>query len=124
MAQKNMRRSVAMSQEMHDQLLQIVRQRGGTTTEADLVREALHQFLDQQTDIVSSRLHFHQTFRQRLDRLETAFAFHMNVVIYLLTALVPGEADAIEEAIIAARRDGDTLLEQIQAVRDLGDHDG
>ena len=123
MAQKNLRRSISMSEETHDQLMQIVRQRGDNTTEADLVREALYQFLDNQSDIVSSRLHFQQTFRERLDRLETAVAFHLNVVIYLLAVLVPGETDAIEEAIIAARRDGNTLLEQIRVVRDLGDTD-
>ncbi|MEO8391412.1 MAG: hypothetical protein ABI700_00330 [Chloroflexota bacterium] len=108
---------------MHDQLTQLVRQRGRKTTEADLVREALSQFLDQQADIVSSRLHFQQSFRERLDRLEAALSFHLNIVIYLLTALVPGEAEAIEDAIIAARRDGDLLLEQIKAVRDLSDLD-
>jgi len=123
MASKNIRRSVAMSQEMHDQLQQLVRQRGGTTTEADLVREALHQFIDTQSDIVSSRLHFQQSFRERLEQLEKAITFHLNVVIYLMTTLTPGEADAIQEAIIAARRDGDILLEQIRAVRDIGDLD-
>src|SRR5215467_10356125 len=109
MASKNIRRSVSMSQEMHDQLMQLVRQRGGTTNEADLIREALHQFIDTQSDIVSSRLHFQQTFRERLEQLEKAFSFHLNVVIYLLAARIPEEADAIEEAIIAARRDGDVL---------------
>lgn len=123
MASKNVRRSVSMSQEMHDQLMQLVRQRGGTTNEADLIREALHQFIDTQSDIVSSRLHFQQTFRERLEQLEKAISFHLNVVVYLLAARVPDEADAIEEAIIAARRDGDVLLEQIRAVRDIGELD-
>ena len=122
MAQKNVKRSVSMPQEMHDVLMQLAGQRGRDVTEADLIREAVHQYLDEQTSVISSRRHFQQSFQDRLDRLETALSFHLNVLIYLLVALFGDEADqVIEDAIVAAKRDGDQLLEQIRAVRDLED---
>lgn len=111
-----------MSQEMHDVLMQLIGQRGRDVTEADLIREAIQEFLDEQTDVVSSRRHFQQSFQERLDRLETKLTFHLNIVVYLLVALFAEAGDqAIEDAIVAAKRDGDALLEQIQVVRDLDD---
>ena len=122
MAQKNIKRSISMSQEMHDVLMQLVGQRGRDVTEVDLIRDAIQQYLDEQTAVVSSRRHFQQSFQDRLDRMETTLAFHLNVLIYMLVALFAEEADqVIENAIVAAKRDGDALLEQIQAVRDLED---
>lgn len=123
MAPQNVRRSVSMSQATHDQLMQLVRQRGKGTTESSLLREAIQQFLEQQTDILASKLHFQQSFRERLDHVEAALSFHLNIVIYLLAAMVPDADDALDDAIIAARRDGETLLEQIRAVRDLSNLD-
>lgn len=122
MAQKSIKRSISMSQEMHDVLMQLVGQRGRDVTEVDLIREAIQHYLDEQTAVVSSRRHFQQSFQDRLDRMETTLSFHLNVLIYILVALFAEEADqVIEDAIVAAKQDGDALLEQIQAVRDLDD---
>jgi hypothetical protein len=44
----------------------------------------------------------------------------MNIVIYLLAAILADD-DAIDDAIIAAKRDGTALMEQVEAVRDLKD---
>jgi hypothetical protein len=44
----------------------------------------------------------------------------MNILVYLLTAILADDS-AIDEAIIAAKRDGASLLKQIEAVRDLKD---
>jgi hypothetical protein len=42
------------------------------------------------------------------------------VLVYLLAALEPeGSPERIADAIIAARRDGETLLAQMQAVREM-----
>lgn len=122
MGKKAVRRSVSMPQEIHTLLVQLAGQRGHGVTEADLIREALRAFLDEQTDVVGSNRHFQKSLQTRLDQLETALTFHLNVLLYLLAAFVGDEGDdAIDDAIVAAKRDGDALLEQIQAVRDLSD---
>jgi len=120
MAQKYIKRSVSMSEEMHALLMQIAAKRGRDITEAHLIREAIRQFLDEQTEIIGSRRHFQKSLQLRLDRLERSLLFQMNIVIYLLTAILADDS-ALEEAIIAAKRDGAALLEQVKAVRDLKD---
>ena len=120
MAQKNIKRSVSMSEEMHTLLTQIAAKRGRDIAEAHLIREAIRQFLDEQAEIVGSRRHFQKSLQLRLDHLERSLLFQMNIVIYLLTAILADDS-ALEEAIIAAKRDGAALLEQVKAVRDLKD---
>ncbi len=120
MATKTVRRSISMTPEMRDLLAQLVAKRGREVKEVDLIREAIRRYLDGEADVVGSRRHFQRTLQSRLDRLENTLAFQMNIVIYLLTAILADDS-AIEDAIIAAKRDGETLLAQIEAVRDLKD---
>jgi predicted DNA-binding protein len=120
MSKKSVQRSITMTQEMRDRLALLVSKQPRDTTEADLIREAIRLYLDNQEDIIGSRKHFQKSLQDRLDRLESAFAFHLNVLIYLLAALEPeGSPERIADAIIAARRDGETLLTQMKAVRDM-----
>ncbi len=122
MSKKSVQRSITMTQEMRDRLALLVSKQPRDTTEADLIREAIRLYLDNQEDIIGSRKHFQKSLQDRLDldRLESAFAFHLNVLIYLLAALEPeGSPERIADAIIAARRDGETLLAQMQAVREM-----
>ncbi len=120
MSKKSVRRSITMTQEMRDRLALLVSKQPRDTTEADLIREAVRLYLDNQEDIIGSRKHFQKSLQDRLDRLESAFAFHLNVLIYLLAALEPeGSPERIAHAIIATRRDGETLLAQIRAVREM-----
>lgn len=116
---KTVRRSITMTQEMHERLILLVSKRDRTTTEADLIREAIRRYLDEQEQIAGSRRHFTRTFQDRIDKLETNIAFHLNVLLYLLTADDPATRQLTENAIIAARRDGRTLLAQIKAVREM-----
>lgn len=118
MAQKNIKRSIAMSQEMHDLLTQLVAKRERDVTESGLIREAIRQFLDDQSDMVGSRRHFQKSLQERLDRLESALTFQMNVLIYLLAAILADDT-AIDDAIIAAKSEGEALTAQIKTVRDL-----
>lgn len=118
MPRKNIKRSIAMSEEMHALLTQIAAKHGRDITESHLIREAIRQFLDEQVDAVGSRRHFQKSLQLRLDRLERSLTFQMNILIYLLAALLADDS-AIDEAIIAAKRDGASLLKQIEAVRDL-----
>lgn len=111
-----------MSQETHNLLVQLAGLRGRNVTEADLIREAIRMFLDDQVEVVGSSRHVQKSFQMRLDQLEAALTFHLNILLYLLAALLAEERyGAIEDAIVAAKRDGDALLQQIRAVRDLNE---
>lgn len=119
MASKTVRRSITMTQEMRDRLALLVSKQSRDTTEADIIREAVRLYLDNQEDIIGSRKHFQKSLQERLDKLEAGLVFHLNVLIYLLAALEPDSYKLIADAIIAARRDGETLLAQMQAVREM-----
>lgn len=120
MSKKTVQRSITMTQEMRDRLALLVSKQPRDTTEADIIREAIRLYLDQQEDLVGSRKHFQKSLQERLNRLEASLAFHLNVLIYLLATLEPeGSPERIADAIIAARRDGETLLAQIEAVREM-----
>jgi Arc/MetJ-type ribon-helix-helix transcriptional regulator len=119
MAKKSVRRSITMTQEMRDRLALLVSKQPRDTTEADIIREAVRLYLDNQEDIIGSRKHFQKSLQERLDKLEAALAFHLNVLIYLLAALEPDSHELVADAIIAAKRDGNTLLAQIKAVREM-----
>lgn len=124
MAGKSVKRSVSMPQETHELLVQLAGHRGRNVTEADLIREAIRAFLDDQVEVMGSSRHFQKLLQTRLDQLQEALTFHLNILLYLLAALLDDERyEAIEDAIVAAKRDGDALLEQIRAVRDLNDAD-
>jgi Arc/MetJ-type ribon-helix-helix transcriptional regulator len=119
MAKKSVRRSITMTQEMRDRLALLVSKQPRDTTEADVIREAVRLYLDNQEDIIGSRKHFQKSLQERLDKLEAALAFHLNVLIYLLATLEPDSRELVADAIIAAKRDGNTLLAQIKAVREM-----
>lgn len=122
MAAKTVRRSISMTPEMHDLLAQIAAKQGRDVKEVDLIREAIRQYLEEQAGIVGSRRHFQKSLQARLDRLEHTFSFQTNILIFLLSTVLGDESgSAIEDAIIAAKRDGKTLLAQITAVRDMKD---
>jgi predicted DNA-binding protein len=48
MSRKSVRWSLAMKSEMHDRLAQLVRKEPCTVTKADLIREAIWHYLDEQ----------------------------------------------------------------------------
>jgi metal-responsive CopG/Arc/MetJ family transcriptional regulator len=106
--------------QMRDLLAQIAARHGRDITKSQLIREAIRHYLDEQADVVGSRRHFQKSFQMRLERLERSLLFQMNIVIYLLSAILADDS-AFDDAIIAARRDGARLMQQIEAVRDLKD---
>jgi Arc/MetJ-type ribon-helix-helix transcriptional regulator len=131
MPNKILQRSIAMTEEMQDRLKQLVSKHGREFTESDLIREAIRRYLDDQEDLIGSRRHFQKSFQDRIDRLELALTFHLNVLLHLtasgfsltLQAItkqkVPSQ-QLLQNAIIAARRDS-ALTAQIAAVRDMPD---
>ncbi len=120
MSNKTVRRSIAMTQEMRDLLAQLAAKQGRDVSESDLIRDAIRLYLDQQADLVGSRRHFQKSLQTRLDHLESTLTFHLHILLALLSMLLEGDpAHAIDEAIVAARRDSKRLLARIDAVRDL-----
>ena len=120
MANKTVRRSISMTPDMHDLLTQIVAKRGREVKENDVIRDAIRQYLDEQADVVGSRRHFQKSLQTRLDHMESVLVFQMQVLTYLLAAVLGDESGAaIDDAIIMARRDGENLMKQIAAVSDL-----
>jgi predicted DNA-binding protein len=113
MSNKSIRRSLSMTPEMAERLKQIARAKPRNVTEADLIREAIRRYLDEQEDLTGSRKHFQRSFRERIDQLEVTF--QLNVLIYLLAL----DEQTLRDAIIAAKQDGETLLAQMKAVREL-----
>ena len=104
-----------MTPAMAQRLSQIASTKPRNITEADLIREAIRHYLDEQEDLTGSRKHFQRSFRERIDRLEETVTFQLNVLIHLLAL----DEKTLRDAIITARQDGETLLAQMKAVREL-----
>lgn len=120
MSKKSVRRSLSMTPEMRDRLALLVSKHPRDTTESDLIREAVRLYLDNQEDMIGSRKHFQKSLQERLDKLESGLAFHLNIIIYFLASLEPETGrQLIKKAVIASKRDGETLLAQIKAVREM-----
>src|SRR5690606_14481954 len=117
MSNKTVRRTINMTPEMRDLLAQIAAKQGRNVTESDLIRDAIRLYLEQQADLVGSRRHFQKSVQERLDKLESTLTFHLHVLVALLSMLQEDPNHAVDEAIIAARRDGQRLLARIEAVR-------
>ena len=115
MPRYTIRRGLAMTPDMRDRLAQLVSKQPRNVTEADLIRQAIRQYLDEQEDLIGSRKHFQKSLRERVDQLETTLAFHLNVLIHLQAS----DETHLRTAIIAAKEDGETLLAQMKAVREL-----
>lgn len=115
MSKKSVRRSLSMTPDMRDRLAQLVSKQPRNITEADLIRQAIRGYLDEQEDLIGSRKHFQKSLRERVDQLEATLSFHLNVLIYLLAS----DETQLREAIIATKENGETLLAQIKAVREL-----
>ena len=62
-ATKTARRSVAMTPQLRARLQQLLDTQGRDVTEADLIRQAIREYLDRQEDITGSRAHFRKTFQ-------------------------------------------------------------
>jgi len=80
-ASKTIRRSVAMTSQLRARLQQLLDKQSKEVTEADLIRQAIREFLDQQEDIAGSRAHFRQTFQGRIDKLQADLAFRLDVLL-------------------------------------------
>ena len=115
MSNKTARRSLSMTPDMANRLRHVAENHQRNITESDLMRQAIRHFLDEQENLIGSRRHFQKSLRERVDRLESALTFQLTVLTFLLST----DERLIHEAIILAKQHGTTLLEQMQAVREL-----
>ncbi len=127
-ASKTVRRSVAMTPQLRARLQQLLNKQGKDVTEADLIRQAIREFLDRQEDIIGSRAHFRKTFQGRIDELQTELIFHLDVLLalmaYGLAVMLPvfteqpiTADELVQAAIVAAQRESETIQAQMDAVR-------
>ena len=89
MVEKTVRRSIALTPVMRDQLALLASKQPRNVTEADLIREAIRRYLDEQADLLGSRKHFQKSFQDRMDKVEAALGFHLNIVLFMVHQLTP-----------------------------------
>ena len=128
-ATKTVRRSVAMTPQLRARLQQLIDQQDKDITEADLIRQAIREYLDRQEDIAGSKAHFRKAFQGRIDELDTALTFRLDVLLALvaheLAVMLPvfteqpiTTLELIQAAIVSAQQNADSIRSQIDAVRE------
>jgi len=127
-ATKTVRRSVAMTPQLRARLQQLIDQQDKEITEAELIRQAIREYLDRQEDITGSKAHFRKTFQARIDELQDDLEFHLQVIIALLAhglaVMLPvfteqpiTPLELIQAAIVSAQQNADSIRSQIDMVR-------
>ena len=128
-ATKTVRRSVAMTPHLRARLQQLIDQQDREITEAEIIRQAIREYLDRQEDITGSKAHFRKTFQVRIDELQDDLEFHLHVIIALLAqglaVMLPvfteqpiTALELIQAAIVAAQQNATAIQAQMDAVRD------
>lgn len=128
-ATKTVRRSVAMTPQLRARLQQLIDQQDKEITEAEIIRQAIREYLDRQEDITGSKAHFRKTFQVRIDELQDDLEFHLQVIIALLAhglaVMLPvfteqpvTPLELIQAAIVSAQQNADSLRSQIDTVRE------
>ncbi len=114
---------------MRARLQHLLEKETRNVTEADLIRQAIREFLDRQEDVTGSKAHFRKTFQTRIDALEEALTFRLDMLLVLvahgLAVMLPvfteqpiTAEELIQAAIIAAARDSQSLHRQIATGRE------
>jgi len=127
-ATKTVRRSVAMTPQLRARLQQLIDKQDREITEAEIIRQAIREYLDRQEDITGSKAHFRKTFQDRIDLLQNDLEFHLHVIIALLAhglaVMLPvfteqpiTPLELIQAAIIAAQQNAEAIQSQIDTVR-------
>jgi Arc/MetJ-type ribon-helix-helix transcriptional regulator len=128
-ATKTVRRSVAMTPQLRARLQQLVDKQDKDITEAEIIRQAIREYLDRQEDITGSKLHFRKAFQSRIDELQDDLEFHLHVIIALiahgLAVMLPvfteqpiTTLELIQAAIVSAQQNADSIRTQIGTVRE------
>jgi len=128
-ATKTVRRSVAMTPQLRARLQQLIDKQDKEITEAEIIRQAIREYLDRQEDITGSKAHFRKAFQDRIDLLQNDLEFHLHVVIALLAhglaVMLPvfteqpiTPLELIQAAIVSAQQNAASLQSQIDSVRE------
>ena len=128
-ATKTVRRSVAMTPQLRARLQQLIDKQDKDITEAEIIRQAIREYLDRQEDITGSKTHFRKVFRDRIDELQDDVEFHLHVIIALLAhglaVMLPifteqpiTTLELIQAAIVSAQQNADSIRSQIDTVRE------
>ena len=128
-ATKTVRRSVAMTPQLRARLQQLIDQQDKEITEAELIRQAIREYLDRQEGITGSKTHFRKVFRDRIDELQDDLEFRLYVIIALLAhglaVMLPvfteqpiTTLELIQAAIVSAQQDREAIRIQIDTVRE------
>jgi predicted DNA-binding protein len=128
-AQNTIRRSVAMTPQMRARLQQLLENDPRDVTEADLIRQAIREYLDRQEDVVGSRAHFRKAFQDRIDELQDDLEFRLRVIIALLAhglaVMLPifteqpiTTLELIQAAIVSAQQNAESIRAHIDVVRE------
>jgi len=126
---KTVRRSVAMTPQLRARLQQLIDKQDKEITEAEIIRQAIREYLDRQEDITGSKAHFGKTFQSRVGELQDDLEFHLHVIIALLAhglaVMLPvfteqplTAIDLIQAAINSAEHNAAAIRAQMDAVRD------
>jgi Arc/MetJ-type ribon-helix-helix transcriptional regulator len=126
---KTVRRSVAMTPQLRARLQQLIDQQDKEITEAELIRQAIREYLDRQEGITGSKTHFRKVFRDRIDELQDDLEFRLYVIIALLAhglaVMLPvfteqpiTTLELIEAAIVSAQQNADSIRSQIDTVHE------
>ncbi|MBK9748876.1 MAG: hypothetical protein IPO91_19140 [Chloroflexi bacterium] len=115
------RLTVQVTEAMDDRLEQVAR--GRDEAKAEVVRAALHVFLDEQEDVIGSRKHFTKAFGRRVDHIERLLSvtLWLNLqTLHLLYERLHKEQLEAGELLADAIREGvdlnDTVSELIESV--------
>ena len=115
-AKKTVRRSVAMTPQLHARLQQLCDRQPRRVSEAALIRQAIREYLDRQEDIRGSRAHFRKTFRERTDALEAALTLRLDVLLALTAQGLAQMLPVFTERPVTARELIRAALEAAQEV--------
>jgi len=79
MRKKSVRMTISMTPEMHDLLMQIKNKQPRPVSEAEIIRQAIREYIDEQEDVIGSRRHFQKSLQEKLAALESTQTFHLNL---------------------------------------------
>ncbi|MCQ3931366.1 MAG: hypothetical protein DPW16_12990 [Chloroflexi bacterium] len=83
------RLNIQVTHAMHERLAQLATIRG--VSKAELTREALRVFMDQQEDLVGSRKFFAKSFQRRLDHVDWQFSVLFRLVSNLMAVVLKAQ---------------------------------
>ena len=86
-----MSKPVQMTLRLSPELWSLMQQVMGKSTYKsvnEFIRTCIRAYIDETGDIIGSRKHFQKSLQMRLDQLEAAMSFHLNILLYLIIVFI------------------------------------